>query len=140
MLRRDFLLRAGLAATLVPARVQAQDAPLLIRDLYKKDQSFSALATDNIGMRVTFTGFMAPPLKAQAKFFVLTKMPMAVCPFCEPEADWPLDILPVYTKRTVKVIPFNVRIKASGVLEMGEFIDEDTGFYSIIRLRDATYA
>ena len=53
---------------------------------------------------------MAPPLKAEADFFVLTKMPMAVCPFCNTAVDWPDDIVAVYTKRTVRIVPFNVEI------------------------------
>lgn len=112
----------------------------LIRDLYNSDRSFSDLAEAAKGNRVTFTGFMAPPLKAEADFFVLTKMPMATCPFCEPDAEWPDDILPVYTKRTVsQPTPFNVRIDATGVLEIGKFIDPNTGFYSLIRLVDGTF-
>ena len=82
---------------------------------------------------------MAPPLKAEASFFVLTKMPMATCPFCEPGIEWPDNILPVYTRRTVDVIPFNVPMLTRGRLEMGEFTDPDTGFWSIIRLTEATY-
>ena len=80
-----------------------------------------------------------PPLKAESKFFVLTKMPMAVCPFCETEAEWPNDILAVYTKRIVDVIPFNKKITVSGVLELGGYRDPETGFLSMVRLSDANY-
>ena len=66
--------------------------------------SFSDLAQELAGERVAVQGFMAPPLKAEAHFFVLTKTPMAVCPFCETEADWPDDILAVYTKRVIDVV------------------------------------
>ena len=110
-----------------------------LRDLYDRDGGFSALAKDSEGQRVEIAGFMAPPLKADARFFVLTKMPMAVCPFCETEAEWPEDILAVYTKRLVKPVPFNVKIKTRGILELGSFRDPDTGFLSLIRLVDATY-
>ena len=41
-------------------------------------------------------GFMAPPLKAEAKFFVLTEIPMSICPFCSSDADWPDNIVVVY--------------------------------------------
>ena len=41
------------------------------------------------GMTVAITGFMAPPLKAESTFFVLTSQPMAICPFCQSDADWP---------------------------------------------------
>ena len=74
---------------------------------------------------------MAPPLKANARFFVLTKMPMAVCPFCETEAEWPEDILAIYTKRRVKPVPFNVKIKTRGILALGALRDPETGFLSL---------
>lgn len=155
MKRRQFLTSFGAALAIAPHNATAEiksaldiqdflakavDGAFLIRDLYNPDQSWSDLALASQGERVTFTGFMAPPLKAESKFFVLTKMPMAVCPFCEPEAEWPRDILPVYAKRVVSHPPsFNIRIQATGFLEIGEYIDPDTGFYSLIRLTDATY-
>ncbi len=82
---------------------------------------------------------MAPPLKAETRFFVLTARPMSVCPFCETEAEWPEDILAVYAKRVVRVIPFNVGIMTTGQLELGSYTDPDTGFVSRVRLADAVY-
>ena len=38
------------------------------------------LATALEGKRIRVEGYMAPPLKAESTFFVLTKRPMAVCP------------------------------------------------------------
>lgn len=123
----------------MPGIASGQTAPLKIRELYAKGRDFSTLAEQLQGDRITLSGFMAPPLKADSQFFVLTKRPMAVCPFCETEAEWPDDIIAIYTKRRVKVIPFNVGITARGVLELGGFQDPDTGFYSMLRLTDATY-
>ena len=85
------------------------------------------------------TGFMAPPLKAEATFFVLTRMPMAVCPFCETEADWPSDIVVVYTEEPISVVPFNFPIRVSGRLELGVYKDEAMGFVSRVRLVDADF-
>lgn len=142
-LTRRFLITslplAGVALGL-PARLRAQDGIIKLRDLYNRDMSFSDLALSNEGARVTIAGFMAPPLKADSNFFVLTKMPMAVCPFCEPGTPWPDDILAVYAKRVVNVVPFNVPLETTGVLELGEYIDPELGFYSEVRLSDATYA
>ena len=95
---------------------------------------------DGVGQRIAVIGFMAPPLKAESNFFVLTKKPMAVCPFCEKEADWPDDILAIYAKRVVDVVPFNVRILVKGRLELGPMTDRDTGFVSRVRLIDAVFA
>ncbi len=138
MHRRTFL--AASAGLLVPpSLIHADDGAIKLRELYNPDGSFSDLSLSREGQRVTVDGFMAPPLKADSRFFVLTKMPMAVCPFCETEAEWPDDILAIYTKRTVKVIPFNVKIEARGVLELGSYRDPDTGFLSLVRLSDAVY-
>lgn len=127
-------------AVTLPAQLRAQDEPLRLRDLYNRDMSFSNLALANEGARITIAGFMAPPLRAESHFFVLTKMPMVVCPFCEPGTPWPDDILAVYTKRIVNVLPFDAPILTTGVLELGDYVDPELGFYSKVRLVDATYA
>ncbi len=138
--RRRFLVLSS-ALSLLPhaSAAQEENEPIRLRDLYNQDMSFSDLALANEGQRVTVDGFMAPPLKAESTFFVLTKMPMAVCPFCEPGQTWPDDILAVYARRVVDVIPFNVPMRASGILEMGDYTDPELGFYSRVRLSDATY-
>ena len=144
MHRRMFLALAPAAlagpALVSPWAARAQEAgPIRLRDLYNKDMSFSDLALSLDGQRIEVDGFMAPPLKAESTFFVLTKMPMAVCPFCEPGQTWPDDILAVYSRRVVEVIPFNVPLRATGTLELGDYVDPELGFYSKVRLTDTTY-
>ena len=136
--RRALLLATAGAALggLVPAQA---NGVIRLRDLYDRDRSLSDLAEASLGSRLDVSGFMAPPLRAEADFFVLTKMPMSVCPFCETAAEWPSDIVAVYTKRTVRVVPFNMGLVVSGVLETGERRDPETGFVSMVRLVDATY-
>ena len=137
--RRTFLALAPLALA-VPCAVRAQEeGPIRLRDLYNRDMSFSDVALAHEGRRVDVAGFMAPPLKAESSFFVLTKMPMAVCPFCEPNTTWPDDLLAVYARRTVEVIRFNVPLVTTGVLELGDYVDPELGFYSKVRLVEATY-
>ena len=41
------------------------------------------------GQRVVMAGFMAPPLKPALDFFVLTRVPLALCPFCASDTQWP---------------------------------------------------
>lgn len=117
----------------------ASGGPVLLRDLYNKDLSFSPLAQELEGRRINLQGFMAPPLRAESSFFVLTRRPMAVCPFCSDDADWPDDIVAIYTKRIVEVIAFNIPISVLGVLELGTYKDPELGFVSRVRLTDATY-
>jgi len=86
--RRDFLLLSAAAGLALAARPAfATGADLAFNDLYEREAELSALARSLTGQPVVMSGFMAPPLKAQSSFFVLTETPMAVCPFCETEAQ-----------------------------------------------------
>ncbi|RAI04533.1 hypothetical protein DLJ53_05745 [Acuticoccus sediminis] len=143
--RRTFIAGAS-AAALLPALplatqslAQTEEVTVRLRELYKRNGDFTKYATDRAEQRVSIRGFMAPPLKADARFFVLTNRPMAVCPFCESSVDWPEDILAIYLKRVVDVVPFNVPIIVRGRLELGEYTDPDTGFVSRVRLTDSNY-
>ena len=138
MNRRKFLAATGALLT-GPALLRAGEGPIKLRDLYNRDQSFSDLALSLEGKNVDVDGFMAPPLKANSKFFVLTKMPMAVCPLCETEAEWPDDIVAIYTRRVIRVVPFNWPIMVSGRLDLGTYMDEEFGFLSRVRVVEASY-
>jgi len=141
MHRRKFIaLTATVPASLAlgAGMARAQDA-VRMRELYNTDGSFSDYALERDGQEVLIEGFMAPPLKAESIFFVLTKMPMAVCPFCEDEADWPRDIVSVYGRDVISVTPFNVPIEVSGVLRLGTYTDEELGFVSRVRVVDAAH-
>ena len=91
------------------------------------------------GQRIVIRGFMAPPLKAEADFFVLTREPVALCPFCQSDSDWPDNILLVYLGRDQRFVQNNQTIEVEGVLEIGSQTDEHTGFVSQMRLRDAHF-
>lgn len=132
-------LPALLAALLLLPTASIAD-PVLMRDLYERDLSFSQFALDMEGERITVQGYMAPPLKAESTFFVLTKMPMSVCPFCETEAEWPADIILVRTDRVLNPVPFNYPIEVEGVLSIGTQTDDETGFVSRVRLVEATFS
>ncbi len=88
---------------------------------------------------VLMRGFMAPPLKAEAGFFVLTKQPVALCPFCQSDADWPADIVVVYLGRDQEFVQNNVPIEVEGTFKVGSHTDPQTGFVSLLRIVDAHY-
>ena len=101
--------------------------------------SFSARAKALEGKDVTMSGFMAPPLKADADFFVLAREPMSVCPFCSSDSQWPPDIVVAYLQREVQpAAPLEV-IDVIGRLELGSWTDPASGFVSQARLRDARF-
>ncbi|SFV34688.1 hypothetical protein SAMN05216456_1965 [Devosia crocina] len=140
MNRRGFLATASgavLAAPFLTRTTLAAEPRVRLRELYNNDMSFTEFATENEGIRVAIEGFMAPPLKADSSFYVLTNRPMAVCPFCSDAAEWPNDILAVYAQRVVNVIPFNVKIITRGTLSLGTYTDPELGFVSRVRLMDA---
>lgn len=91
------------------------------------------------GKLVTIRGFMAPPLKAEASFFILTKQPVSLCPFCDSDADWPDDIILVRLARDQAFVQNNRPIEVTGTLEVGSKTDEETGFVSLVRLVQARF-
>jgi hypothetical protein len=143
MIDRRSLLLAGLGVAgmtmLTAPSLGVTREQIRIRDLYQRVNEFSDLAHELTGQRIEIRGFMAPPLKPEAQFFVLTSRPMAVCPFCESEADWPNDIVLVKMQRQQDWVYFNIPIVTEGVLELGVEVDEETGFVSLVRLVDARF-
>lgn len=129
----------ALPAVLAPGSAGAAAPVLKMGDLYSPGGELSKVALDNRGKEIALQGFMAPPLKADSKFFVLTNVPMAICPFCADIAEWPEDIVVIYSKRAIEALPFDVKMQATGKLELGPWIDPATGFVSKVRLVDAEY-
>ncbi|MEI7026372.1 hypothetical protein WBG83_11805 [Paenibacillus sp. y28] len=84
--------------------------------------------------KVEMVGYMAPPLTAQASFFVLTRVALTVCPFCSSDADWPTDIVVVLMPKGKEILPTEHQVKVTGTLSIGSQTDEETGFVSLIRM------
>ncbi|MBN9028034.1 MAG: hypothetical protein J0H20_21215 [Rhizobiales bacterium] len=144
--RRDALLGglAALAAPVIPARHALAALPALTFDeLYGSVGVLGLTFSDKVkqlaGKAVTMRGFMAPPLKAEAAFFVLTEIPMSLCPFCSSDADWPDNIIVVYLGEKQTFVQPNAVIEVKGILEYGSWTDPETGFVSLLRLRDASF-
>lgn len=101
--------------------------------------SFSSKVKECEGKEVEIIGFMAPPLKVKGNFFVLTRSPVSLCPFCNSDADWPADIIVVYLDKSEIFRQKNKPIKVTGILETGSYTDSETGFVSQLRLTGAEY-
>lgn len=141
--RRAFLcLPLLMAAPLAQAAdAMSLDNLLTFDSLYKSVGVLGIVYSDQAkalkGHEVRMRGYMAPPLKPESKFFVLTREPVAVCPFCSSDAQWPVDIVVIYLRDTLAPVNFSRRIEVTGQLEMGSWTDPQSGFVSQVRIVDA---
>ena len=135
-IRRAVCACVAAAAVALSAAVSAED--LSFGELYS-DWTAAGLVLSNKaesleGSTVTMTGYMAPPLTPTIRFFVLTEVPMSVCPFCSSDADWPDNIIVVKVSDPVTALPYDSPISVTGTLEIGSEVDEETGFVSQLRI------
>ncbi|AYM08308.1 hypothetical protein G6L26_021460 [Agrobacterium radiobacter] len=141
--RQTLGLIAGLPLLAAGARAQA-NSDITFDELYGKVSvlglEFSEKVKQLNGKEIAMRGFMAPPLKAEAQFFVLTEIPMSICPFCSTDADWPDNIVVVYLGEKQTFTQPSQTIEVRGTLETGSWTDPDTGFVSLLRIRQAEYA
>src|SRR5215470_2697826 len=148
MRRRTFLAIASAGTALYASSLSClrpSDASETVRfeEMYKSGGILGLEMSDKLvalnGKQVEISGFMAPPLKAEAGFFVLTREPVSLCPFCNSDSDWPSDIIVVYLRDGVRYAQTNRAITVSGTLEIGSKLDAKTGFVSLVRLIEADY-
>ncbi|MFS8045921.1 hypothetical protein [Rhizobium sp. BR 314] len=141
--RRALLTAAAVLPMMGPAISLKAAEKLGFGELYKSFGPLGLEFSDKVkqlrGKDVAISGFMAPPLKAEAAFFVLTEIPMSLCPFCSSDADWPDNIMVVYLSAKQTFVQYNAPIVARGVLEFGSWTDPETGFISQLRLREASF-
>ncbi|MBN7808590.1 hypothetical protein JZX86_24970 [Agrobacterium rosae] len=143
--RRHSLKLAALSGiTLCAGRAFAAPSQLTFDEMYGKigvlGLEFSDKLKQLTGKEIRMKGFMAPPLKAEAAFFVLTEIPMALCPFCSSDSDWPDNIVVVYLSEKQTFVQPSTTIEVTGTLEHGSWTDPETGFVSLVRIRDAQYS
>jgi hypothetical protein len=143
MRRRSLLAIAGAGIALSRVPPAWASEKVRFEEMYKASGVLGLELSDKLvalnGKPVEISGFMAPPLKAEAGFFVLTREPVSLCPFCDSEADWPSDIVVVSLREGVRFSQTNRAISVSGTLEIGSKLDPKTGFVSLVRLIDADY-
>lgn len=142
--RRAVLLASAALLTAGWARAGEATGSLAFDELYGKVSVLGLSFSDKLrsleGQTVRMKGYMAPPLKAEAKFFVLTERPMALCPFCSSDADWPDDIVVVYLDHAQTFEQANALIEVTGKLELGSWTDPETGFVSQVRITGARFS
>lgn len=136
-------LVSGLPMVAAAGRASA-NSDITFDELYGKISVLGLEFSDKVkqlnGKEIAMRGFMAPPLKAEAQFFVLTEIPMSICPFCSTDSDWPDNIVVVYLGEKQTFTQPSQTIEVRGTLEMGSWTDPETGFVSLLRIRQAEYA
>ncbi len=85
------------------------------------------------GENVLIEGYMAPPLKPELDYFVLTRIRLQVCPFCSTAAEWPDDIALVYVQNG-PVTTTERPLRLQGRMEVGASVDQETGMVSLVRI------
>lgn len=140
-MNRRLLLKGFLAAPVLSwlGRAGAQATPSLkFSELYGRVTVRGVEYSDKLkalsGKKIVMSGYMAPPLKPKLDFFVLTREPMATCPFCTTAADWPADIVLVIMPPGKELEPSVRGLTVTGRLDIGVKKDEETGFVSLVRL------
>jgi len=135
---------AGIVGALLAVAGQGQaDEPsrLAFTELCKSIGVLGLQFSDKVnglkGKPVAMRGFMAPPLKPEADFFVMTRAPVSLCPFCQTDADWPSDIIVVHLRNGSTLTRNTDPIEVTGSLEVGSATDPKTGFVSLLRIVDA---
>ena len=95
ILRHSFMALALAGAVTLPAAAEDYSFDEIYSGYSAEGLTFSDKTMSLEGGEVTISGFMAPPLTPTIHFFVLTEVPMSVCPFCSSDADWPDNIIVV---------------------------------------------
>lgn len=123
---------------------ETDNYPLLgFRDIYATvgiiGLRIGARARELAGQPVRLYGYMAPPLVYEDNFFVLTRSPVITCPFCDPGASWPDDVVLALLERDSRFVDPAQAIEVVGELEIGPKIDPRTGALRLVRLCDARW-
>jgi hypothetical protein len=137
MLTRRTWLIAVLGLGLSGPAVSAQRVRMF--ELYNDDNDYSDLAKELNGKRISMQGFMAPHLKVDSDFFILSNTPVETCPFCASEGDWIDSIVFVRMRRKQEAVDPGAIIMVEGKLEIGPEKDQETGFFSKVRITDAEF-
>jgi hypothetical protein len=138
MLTRRTLLTGATVAGFVP-KASLAATRIRMSELYNHNGSFSLRANALKGTRLAMQGFMAPHLKVDSDFFILSNTPVETCPFCASEGEWIDSIVFVRMRAKQEMAAPGALILVEGILEIGPATDVATGFVSKVRLTDAHF-
>jgi hypothetical protein len=121
-----------------PISFEEEPVPITFDEFYegfdmRKGLTLSDKLLSLDGTEVVMEGYMAPPLKPELDWFVLTQIRLEFCPFCSSDADWPTDIAVVYLTND-KVVATQAPVRIQGRMEIGSSIDPETGMVSLVRI------
>lgn len=85
------------------------------------------------GERVLMEGYVAPPLKLDLNWFILSSIQLGGCPYCSGAADWTPGIVLVYLDGAEMPYPLQA-IRLEGELHVGTAVDDETGMVSLVRI------
>lgn len=137
MMTRRLLIAA---ASVWSGTAAAEPTRIRMFELYDEVGGFSDRARALQDKPVSLQGFMAPHLKVDSDFFILSNSPVETCPFCVSEGDWTDGIVFVRMRRRQAATAPGELILTAGLLEIGPATDAATGFVSKVRLTDAIFS
>ncbi len=122
-----------------PMTFDESPVPLRFSEMYDRyDMRTGVVMSQKLlsldGVEVVMEGYMAPPLKPALDFFVLTRVQLTFCPFCNTDADWPNDIVLVYMPPDQPAASTEYPVRVIGRLEVGSQRDAETGMVSLVRM------
>lgn len=145
LLTRRKLLAGAAVGSFVPLHGAYAGQALRIGDLNAEEDGVTDLARQLDGTQIETFGYMTPPLPGgnafliNLSFFVMAGEPMATCPACETPDEFPGNILLVVTEGPFRPIPFWKMITTTGTLRVGEYVDPDTSYLTLLRLENADW-
>lgn len=121
-----------------PMQFEERPVPITFDEFYDGfDMRKGLILSDKLksldGVDVVMQGYMAPPLKPELDWFVLTQIRLAFCPFCSSDADWPTDIAVVYLDSGT-IVATQAPVRIEGRMEIGTAVDPESGMISLVRI------
>lgn len=157
MISRRKLLLSTAATAAAPSALFAgtRSDVLSPKDLTDSAFSFTDLAHELNGEKVTISGFMTPPVPGVDDLSLLLDEPKTICPVCSERAgeqamslcgpcssgDGPsvTEAIAIHAHDPIRKVPYNVQVDVTGTLDVGSLFEDRTGLLTTSRLLDAEF-